>query len=114
MRKQHGRALAAKHQGAPLARLLGLPRDDQRRTRLVNEDRVHFIDDAKGEGTLEDEVVRLLREVVAQVVEAELRVGDVRDVRRVRLPPRLARHPLHPMYHMVHATPNAANTMVDR
>jgi hypothetical protein len=53
--------------------------DDQRRARLVDEDRVDLVDDGKAEGSLQ-----LLLEaeghVVAQVVEAELVVGAVDDI----------------------------------
>src|SRR3569833_1232381 len=61
-------------------------RDDQRRPRFVDEDRVHFVDDRV--------VVRPLHalierddHVVAQVVEAELVIGPVRDVRVIGVPP---------------------------
>ena len=62
---------------------LGRARDDQRRARLVDEDRVDFVDDREGQITLHA-VFDAEREVVAQVVEAELVVGAVRDVGVVR------------------------------
>ena len=62
-----------------VGRLLGLARDDQRRPRLVDQDRVDLVDDRVGVAAL-DALVDVVREVVAQVVEAELRVGAVGDV----------------------------------
>ncbi len=60
-----------------------LPRDDERSPRLVDQDRVHFVDDRVVEPAL-DPLGGLEHHVVAQVVEAELVVGAVGDVRRVR------------------------------
>ncbi len=60
-------------------RLLGRARDDQRRARLVDQDRVDLVDDRVGVRAL-DALVDVRRQVVAQVVEAELRVGAVGDV----------------------------------
>ena len=71
--------------------LLGLARDDQRRARLVDEDRVDLVHDRERMRPL-DGVVDLDREVVAQVVEAELGVRAVGDVAGVG---RLARLGLH-------------------
>ena len=62
--------------------LLGLARDDQRRARLVDEDVVHLVDDRERVAAL-DLVLELDREVVAQVVEPELRVRPVGHVRGV-------------------------------
>ncbi len=68
--------------------------DDQRGARLVDEDRVHLVDDGEREAALRLEVARDLH-VVAQIVESELAVGAVRDVAAVggdalvRLHPRL-------------------------
>ncbi len=56
--------------------------DDQRRARLVDQDRVHLVDDRVGEAAL-SAVGKPEREVVAQVVETEFVVGAVRDVARV-------------------------------
>ena len=61
---------------------LGLAGDDQRRPRLVDEDRVDLVHDAVGMAALDD-AVEADRHVVAQVVEAELGVRPVRDVRVV-------------------------------
>ena len=59
--------------------VLGLARDDERRARLVDEDRVHLVDDRVVEAALEP-LGDLRGHVVAQVVEAELVVGAVGDV----------------------------------
>ena len=64
--------------------LLGLARDDQRGARLVDEDVVHLVDDREAVPAL-GLVLDLHREVVAQVVEAELGVGAVHDVAGVGL-----------------------------
>ena len=74
--------------------LLGRAGDDQRRTRLVDQDVVDLVDDREVCGTATPSsgfgaaaVLDLLLErrghVVAQVVEAELGVGAVGDVGRV-------------------------------
>ena len=55
------------------------PGDDQRRTRLVDQDRVHLVDDRVVVAAL-DHLVALVLHVVAQIVEAELVVGRVGDV----------------------------------
>src|ERR1700674_1093898 len=60
-------------------RLLGGAGDDQRRARLVDEDRVHLVDDAVVVAALHHRLEVELH-VVAQVVEAELVVGAVGDV----------------------------------
>ncbi len=54
-------------------------RDDQWRARLVDQDRVHLIDDRIIERAL-DHLSALIFHVVAQIVEAELVVGRVGDV----------------------------------
>jgi hypothetical protein len=66
-----------------LRALLGSAGDDQRRARLVDQDRVDLVDDRVDELAL-DPVLGPEREVVTKIVEAELVVGAVRDVRRVR------------------------------
>mgnify|MGYP001166443600 CR=1 FL=1 len=58
--------------------------DDERHARLIDEDRVALVDDAKVELGAQHRLRRAHRQVVAQVVKAELRVGHVRHVRRVR------------------------------
>ena len=62
-----------------VGRLLGRAGDDQRRARLVDQDRVHLVDDREVEVALHVVLERELH-VVAQVVEAELVVGAVGDV----------------------------------
>ncbi len=70
---------------------LGLTRDDQRRPRLVDQDRVDLVDDREGVAALDEPVLRH-GHVVAQVVEAELRVRAVGDVGGVGLVPLRERH----------------------
>ena len=60
-------------------RLVGGAGDDERRPRLVDEDRVHFVDDRIGVTAL-DHVLEVPGHVVAQVVKTELGVGAVGDV----------------------------------
>ncbi len=62
-----------------VGRLLGLAGDDQRRARLVDEDRVDLVHDRERVRALH-RLLELDREVVAQVVEAELGVRAVGDV----------------------------------
>ncbi len=73
----------ARHDGVDahveLGALLGGAGDDQRRARLVDQDRVDFVDDRVLEPALHA-VLEPEREVVAQVVEPELVVGPVGDV----------------------------------
>ena len=62
-----------------LGRFVGRAGNDQRGTRLVDQDRVHFVDD----GVMQAALVAVglaQRHVVAQVVETELVVGAVGDV----------------------------------
>ena len=58
--------------------------DDQRRARLVDQDRVHFVDDGEEVRPL-DHVLKPVLHVVAQIVEAVLVVGAVGDVAGVGL-----------------------------
>ena len=62
-----------------LGALLGRARDDERRARLVDQDRVHLVHDREMLAALHA-VLEPGREVVAQVVETELVVGAVGDV----------------------------------
>ena len=62
-----------------LGGLLGGAGDDQRRARLVDQDVVDLVDDREVVAAL-DAVLERVGHVVAQVVEAELRVGAVDDV----------------------------------
>ena len=57
--------------------------DDQRRSRFVDEDGIHFVDDRERKTTLHA-VIEAEREVVAQVVEPEFVVGAVGDVAAIR------------------------------
>jgi len=58
-------------------------RDDERRARLVDQDRVHFVHDGEVVAVLHDLLGLLRHAVVAQVVEAELAVRAVGDIARV-------------------------------
>ena len=59
-----------------------LSRNDERRTRLVDQDRIHFVDDRVVKATL-DTLARGEHHVIAQIIEAELVVGAIRDIRGV-------------------------------
>ena len=74
-----------------LGRRLRLAGDDQRRPRLVDEDRVDLVHDRVGVPALDDAVHRD-GHVVAQVVEPELGVRAVGDAALVGGPARLERH----------------------
>ena len=68
-----------------IRRLVRRPGDNQRRPRLVDQDRVHFVHDGVVVPALHA-IFYLELHVVAQVVEAELVVGSVSDVRGVSGP----------------------------
>ena len=70
---------------------LGLAGDDQRRARLVDQDRVDLVHDREVVAALDDALERD-GHVVAQVVEAELGVRAVDDVGRVGLAPLVEGH----------------------
>ena len=70
---------------------LGLAGDDQRRPRLVDQDRVDLVHDREGVAALDEPFLRD-GHVVAQIVEAELGVRAVGDVGGVRLAPLGERH----------------------
>ena len=70
------------HHAVEVDVLLRAPGDDQRCTGLVDQDRVHFVDDRVGELALDTLFERELH-VVSQVVEAEFVVGHVGDVTAV-------------------------------
>ena len=53
--------------------------NDQRRARLVDQDRVDFVDDGEDVAAL-DHLLQAVLHIVAQIVEAELVVGAVGDV----------------------------------
>src|SRR6185312_12095792 len=74
-----------------IGRRLGGTRDDERRARLVDEDRVDLVDDGVVQLALHVALDRVLH-IVAQVIEAELvvrAVGDVAAVRQLLLAIRL-------------------------
>ena len=74
------------HRGEPvveLLRVVGPTRDDERRARLVDEDRVDLVDDREEVAAL-GLILAGDRHVVAEVVEPELVVGAVGDVGGVR------------------------------
>jgi hypothetical protein len=75
----------------PARRLVRGAGDDQRRARLVDQDRVDLVDDREEVRALHA-VVQAPRHVVAQVVEAELVVRAVGDVGGVRLTTLVGRH----------------------
>ena len=62
-----------------LGALLGGTGNDQRRTSLVDQNRVHFVDDGEGQLAL-GTILQTKREVVAQIIESEFVIGTVRDV----------------------------------
>ena len=74
--------------------VLGRARDDERRARLVDQDRVDFVDDGEGVAAL-DHLRHVVFHVVAQIVEAELVVGAVGDVGGVGLAALLVVEPVH-------------------
>ena len=67
-----------------VGRLLGSARDDQRRARLVDQDRIDLVDDREVMLAL-DVILQAELHIVAQVVEAELVVLTVGDVAGVGL-----------------------------
>ena len=70
--------------GVLVGRLVGRAGDDERRSRLVDQNRIDLVDDAIEVSALHH-VLQLELHVVAQVVEAELVVGAVGDVGGVGL-----------------------------
>jgi hypothetical protein len=61
------------------AAILGRARDDQRRARLVDQDRIDLVDDGIGMAALHH-LREFLLHVVPQIVEAKLVVGGIGDV----------------------------------
>src|SRR6266540_3569496 len=86
---------------------LRLAGDDQRRTRLVDQDRVDLVHDRVAVAALH-ELVERDRHVVAEVVEAELGVRPVRDVAGVGLLALGERH------HVLDEADAHAELLVDR
>ena len=76
------------------AAILGRPRDDERRARFVDQDRVDFVDNREAVAALNHLAQRVLH-VVAQIVEAELVVGPVSDVGGVSLTALVVVEPVH-------------------
>ena len=70
--------------GVELGAVVGRPGDDERRARLVDQDRVHLVDDRVIVPALHH-VLQVVLHVVAQIVEAEFVVGAVGDVGGVGL-----------------------------
>ena len=67
-----------------LRAVVGRAADDQRRARLVDQDRIDLVDDREVVPAL-DHLAERVAHVVAQIVEAELVVGAVGDVAGVGL-----------------------------
>ena len=63
-----------------MGRLSGRAGNDQRGAGLVDEDRVHFVDDGEVVAALDLLVLGGGHAVIAEVVEAELGVGSVSNV----------------------------------
>src|SRR6266566_4480444 len=63
---------------------LGGPRDDERRARLVNQDRVDFVHDGIVQSALHT-VVGAERHIVAQIIETVLVVRAISNIRGVGL-----------------------------
>ena len=68
-----------------VGRFISRSGDDERCTRLVDENRVHFVNNRKAELALHL-VGRAERHIVAQIVETKLVVGRVNDI-GIRMPP---------------------------
>ena len=68
--------------------------DDQRRARLVDQDRVHLVDDGEVVAALHH-LARRVFHIVAEIVEAELVVGAVGDVAGILLAPLLVAEIVH-------------------
>ena len=68
--------------------VLGRAGDNQRRARLVDEDRVDLVDDGEVELAL-DHVIQAELHIVAQVIEAEFVVGAISDIGGVLSAPRV-------------------------
>ncbi len=70
------------HAAVPLHVLRGRPRDDQRGTRLVDEDVVHLVDDGVMMAALHA-AGQVHHQVITQEVKTEFVVGAICDIRRV-------------------------------
>ena len=67
------------HRDVHLGMVFGLAANDERRARLIDQDRVHFIDNGEIKGAL-NPVSYFVHHVVAQVVESVLVVRAVSDI----------------------------------
>ena len=74
--------------------VLGRTRDDERSARLVDQDRVDFVDDGEGVAAL-DHLRHVILHIVAEIVEPELVVRAVGDVGGVGLAALLVVEPVH-------------------
>ena len=66
-----------------LSVIVSLTGDDQGRARLVDQNRIHLVDDRVIQTTL-NTLAHAVHHVVAQVVKTEFIVGAVGDIRRIR------------------------------
>ncbi len=80
--------------GVELGAVLERARDDERRARLVDQDRVHLVDDGEVVAALHHLAYRVFH-VVAEIVEAELVVGAVGDIAAILLAPLLVAEIVH-------------------
>ena len=62
--------------------IFGLTGNNQRRTRLVDQDGIHFVNDGKTQ-TAHHAISRRIDHVVAQIIKTEFVVGAVSDIRGV-------------------------------
>ena len=69
-----------------LGGILTLAGDDQRRSGLVDEDRVHLVHDGEGMAPL-NQVLLIQGHIVTEVVKTQLIVGAIGNVRGIALPP---------------------------
>mmetsp|Transcript_10283 Transcript_10283/g.33799 ORF Transcript_10283/g.33799 Transcript_10283/m.33799 type:complete len:846 (+) Transcript_10283:450-2987(+) len=83
---EHRRQLARRAE--LVDRSVRLAGDDEGHARLVDQHRVALVNNAVVELAPKHHLLRSHGQVVAEIVEAELRVGHIRHVARVRLPPR--------------------------
>ena len=74
-----------------IRRFFRRPGNNERRAGFVDQDTVHFIDDAEIKLTL-DKIIRAEFHIVAEVVEPELVVGTIGDVGVIGFLPVFLRH----------------------
>ena len=63
--------------------LVPLARNDERRSRLVDQNRVHFVDDAERKFALHH-LIDIRFQIVAEVIESEFVVGRIGDIAVIR------------------------------